>query len=85
MEYIKLCTQIPDFKYREIVLEFPKRWFVMAPPTVCEVSWFYEFIEAVAKDEPYPTGLVLRTGEETRSTVPGRTYFKHCQGGQVLV
>lgn len=57
----------------------------MAPPTIWKVCWFYESIEAVAKDEPCPTGLILCTGEDTRSIVSGWTYFRYCQGGQSLV
>lgn len=49
LEYIKLCTQVPGFKNREIVFASPTRWSVMVPST-WEVSWFDTFLENSVKD-----------------------------------
>lgn len=46
LEYIKLCTQIPGFKYREIAFESPARWSVLVPSTKWETkSWFRTFLD----------------------------------------
>ena len=58
LEHIKLCTQIPGFKDREIVFESPTRWSVKMPSKQFEKrAWFRHFVDDMLTtpmlDKPY--------------------------------